>query len=147
MNSADDPLHAADPSAPIAAVVAVFQDHLSEVAFPDIDAQGLAELAENVAEGTQAVEHAKAEVERARDALDAARERLNAEETALERSAKLAHAYAKVYAESVGDTELQSRLATIDLNPPKKKPAPKRRRAKAPKKPATELPFTSAKAG
>jgi hypothetical protein len=113
----------ADPiAAPLREVIAVFNDDLQGVRFPDVDA---AVLADDV----KVVEGAAAEVARAEAALEAARRVLDDAQDALLGRASRAVAYGRVFA--IGNDALMARLDGILLPRP-------RVRGAAPSLPTTE---------
>lgn len=82
----------------------LFEGELSEVPFPDVNA-------ETLRAANEAVEVAAAEVERLAAALDDARAGLEQTQQAFERIGRKALAYARVYAED--DPDLGRRLAEL----------------------------------
>ena len=126
-------------------VLRLFDEHLADRSFGDLDAAALEALA--------AVARARADdVEQARQALDAALAALEDARTALSRRTEQALAYARIHA--LDDEALAAALATLDAargTSDAKRQKPKKRRAApadpiAPARPA-ELPFEAARAG
>jgi hypothetical protein len=114
----------ADPvAAPLREVIALFDDALRGVCFPDVDA---AVLADDV----RAVEEAAAEVARVEAALEAARRVLDDVQDALLSRASKAVAYGRVFA--IGNDALMARLDGITLPRP-------RARGTAPSLPSAEV--------
>jgi hypothetical protein len=130
----DDPV-----SAPVREVLAVFDDALEDVRFPDVDAAALHAAADGVTA-------AHAELRRLEAVVDEARRRLEESQEALLHRAQRAVAYARVYAD--GDAALAARLDAIALprsrgvRPSSPEPARKRRRTAG----ATESLFAPATA-
>jgi hypothetical protein len=118
--SADDPV-----SAPLREVLAVFDDVLDDVRFPDVDGAALHTA-------TDVVNAAHLELRRLEAAVDEARRRLDEAQESLLHKAQRAVAYARVYAD--GDTTLTARLDAIALprsrgpRPATPEPTRKRRR-------------------
>ncbi len=105
-------------------VLALFDDALSEVRFPDVDAEVLDALMQHVHE-------AHAEVEHAERALEAARARRAGHIEALDAVVLRALAYARVFSE--GDPSVRERVQSIDRDhgaAPAAAPAGKRGRPK-----------------
>lgn len=126
-------------------VLRLFDEHLADRSFGDLDAAALEALAE--------ITGARAEdVGRARQALDAALTALEDARAALVRRTEQALAYARIHA--LDDEALATALASLDAarGPSEaKRQKPKKRRAAppdpiAPARPA-ELPFEAARAG
>jgi hypothetical protein len=115
--------HADAVAAPLRDVIAVFDDDLQGVRFPDVDA---AVLAEDV----RVVEAAAAEVARAEAALESARRVLDDAQDALLSRASKAVAYGRVFA--IGNEALMARLDAITLPRP-------RARGAAPTAPSAEI--------
>jgi predicted DNA-binding protein (UPF0251 family) len=123
-------------SAPLRALVELFNRELEAVRFPDIDGKVLAEAAQRVREKAEAVERAEA-------ALEAAREALAESQEVLMHKGQRAYAYARVYAEE--DAELSAKLEALNLPRPARKGAlageapaageesPQKRRGRPPK--------------
>ncbi|HEX5753019.1 MAG TPA: hypothetical protein VFZ09_42855 [Archangium sp.] len=96
-----------DPISPaMRALLEVFSTELSEVKFPDVDAEVLEEAASRVRAQAEAVAKAQA-------ALEAARQVLAEGQEALVQKGQRALAYARVFAEE--DAELSTRLEAIPL--------------------------------
>ncbi len=96
-----------DPISPaMRALLEVFSTELSEVKFPDVDAEVLEEAAGRVREMAEAVARAQA-------ALEAARQALGESQEALLQKGQRALAYARVFAEE--DAALSTRLEAIGL--------------------------------
>lgn len=116
----DDPV-----SAPLRDVLAVFDDALDDVRFPDVDGAALHAA-------TEVVHAAHAELRRLEAAADEARRRLDEAQESLLHKAQRAVAYARVYAD--GDPALTARLDGIALprsrgpRPATPEPTRKRRR-------------------
>jgi hypothetical protein len=87
-------------------VLAIFDDALDDVRFPDVDGAALHAASDVVVA-------AHAELRRLEAAVDEARRRLDEAQDALLNKAQRAVAYARVYAD--GDAVLTSRLETIAL--------------------------------
>jgi len=111
-------------SAPVQAVLELFQGPLSDVRFADVDAAGLANLAAEVEGAASAVTQQEAQLSELRQTLAERQE-------ALLLLAQRAVAYARVYAEH--DEALTEKLASITL--PR---AGKPRRASTAKAPSAE---------
>lgn len=111
-------------SAPVRAVLELFEDALAEVRFPDLDRDVLDEHRQRLGEAHALVQQRQAE-------LDAARAELEARRKTLTTLARRAQRYALVFAE--GDEELRTRLEAIEfeVKPPKKARKPRRRSEKA----------------
>ena len=90
----------------IRALLALFEDDLKDVAFPDVDRASLTGL-------VAAVETQAEAVESARNALQAALEDRDAALEALVKRAHKGHAYARIYAD--GDPELLEKLNAISF--------------------------------
>lgn len=121
--------NAASPlSEPVSKLIALFTEHLAELSFPDLNAERLEGLAQEL--NLQSAREAAAleELEQARAAHSAARK-------AMREASKRALGYAKVYAE--GDQELSARVGEIRLS--ERKLAPPKRRARAGKKAAAVI--------
>jgi hypothetical protein len=98
----------ADPvSAPLREVLALFQDVLAHVKFPDVDAAALAAAA-------VVVEDKDKDVRRLEAALDEAKRKLDEAQEALLNKAQKAIAYGRVFAID-GDPALMARLDAIAL--------------------------------
>ena len=96
-----------DPISPaMRALLEVFSTDLSEVKFPDVDAEVLEEAAARVKAQADAVAQAQA-------ALEAARQVLAEGQEALVQKGQRALAYARVFAEE--DAELSTKLEAISL--------------------------------
>ena len=96
-----------DPISPaMRALLEVFSTELSEVKFPDVDAEVLEEAASRVRAQAEAVAKAQA-------ALEAARQVLAEGQEALVQKGQRALAYARVFAEE--DAELSTKLEAISL--------------------------------
>lgn len=96
-----------DPISPAMRVLLeVFSTDLSEVKFPDVDAEVLEEAAARVKAQAEAVAKAQA-------ALEAARQVLGESQEALLQKGQRALAYARVFAEE--DAELSTKLEAISL--------------------------------
>lgn len=96
-----------DPISPAMRVLLeVFSTELSEVKFPDMDAEVLEEAASRVREQAEAVARAQA-------ALEAARQALVEGQEALQQKGQRALAYARVFAEE--DEALSTKLEAIIL--------------------------------
>jgi ElaB/YqjD/DUF883 family membrane-anchored ribosome-binding protein len=96
-----------DPISPaMRALLEVFSAELSEVKFPDVDAEVLEEAAVRVREQAEAVARAQA-------ALEAARQALVESQDALQQKGQRALAYARVFAEE--DAALSMKLESISL--------------------------------
>jgi hypothetical protein len=96
-----------DPISPaMRALLEVFSTELSEVKFPDVDAEVLEEAASRVRAQAEAVAQAQA-------ALEAARQVLAEGQEALVQKGQRALAYARVFAEE--DAELSTKLEAISL--------------------------------
>ena len=132
-----------DPISPaLRDVLAVFDDALADVKFPDVDNAALQAQAKEV-------EERFAEVKRLEAALDEARRSLDdAQESLLSRSQR-AVAYARVFAD--GDVLLSSRLESITLprskaksssSPPAQATAPKKRGRPPKSAPETDALFS-----
>lgn len=106
-------------------VLAVFDDALADVKFPDVDNDALQAQAKEV-------EERHAEVRRLEAALEEAKKRLDDAQDGLLNKAQRAVAYARVYAD--GDVLLSSRLESIALPRAKAKSSPPAQASSAPKK-------------
>ena len=96
-----------DPISPaMRALLEVFSTDLSEVKFPDVDAEVLEEAAARVKAQADAVAQAQA-------ALEAARQALGESQEALLQKGQRALAYARVFAEE--DAALSTKLESISL--------------------------------
>ncbi len=96
-----------DPISPaMRALLEVFSTDLSEVKFPDVDAEVLDEAAARVKAQAEAVAQAQA-------ALEAARQALSESQEALLQKGQRALAYARVFAEE--DAALSTKLEAISL--------------------------------
>ncbi|HEX8437296.1 hypothetical protein [Archangium sp.] len=96
-----------DPISPaMRALLEVFSTDLSEVKFPDVDAEVLDEAAARVKAQAEAVAQAQA-------ALEAARQALGESQEALLQKGQRALAYARVFAEE--DVALSTKLEAISL--------------------------------
>ncbi|MFL5358046.1 hypothetical protein [Archangium sp.] len=96
-----------DPISPaMRALLEVFSTDLSEVKFPDVDAEVLEEAAGRVTAQAEAVAQAQA-------ALEAARQALGESQEALLQKGQRALAYARVFAEE--DAALSTKLESISL--------------------------------
>jgi ATP-dependent Clp protease ATP-binding subunit ClpA len=96
-----------DPISPaMRALLEVFSTELSEVKFPDVDAEVLDEAAERVRAQAEAVAKAQA-------ALEAARQALAEGQEALLQKGQRALSYARVFAEE--DAALSTKLEAISL--------------------------------
>jgi ATP-dependent Clp protease ATP-binding subunit ClpA len=96
-----------DPISPaMRALLEVFSTELSEVKFPDVDAEVLDEAAARVKAQAEAVAQAQA-------ALEAARQALGESQEALLQKGQRALAYARVFAEE--DAALSTKLEAISL--------------------------------
>lgn len=116
-------------ASPIQSLIALFEQELGDVAFPDVS---LATLTQYV----EAVNAQNNEVERLREALAAARDSLDERQQELLTHAQRALAYAKVYAGD--DGELAEKLAAVNLSPRNNtQPAKRRKRKKSPSKTTT----------
>lgn len=113
-------------NAPISSAIhdllALFEDALAEVRFPDVDRDVLAEQVRAVDEAFAQVTQRQAELEQARSALDTQRAELL-------KTALRAQQYARVYASD--DAELSDQLESIVLQPTKKPRKPRRKKEKA----------------
>lgn len=132
--------------APIARLVTLFDGPLADVRFPSVDRDVLAALADDVRARAEALEEARSALERARAHLDDGHKEL-------QKTAELALAYAKVFANA--DEALSAELEGLSFTSDKradKKPREKKRasepkadksEAKAQKKPGAglELPL------
>ena len=97
-----------DPIAPsVRTLLAIFQGDLADVRFPDVDADVLHQLCTQVHEQAEALHQAQLAVEHARQTLSDAQGQL-------EKKAKQALLYARVYAED--DTDLLEKLADVSLS-------------------------------
>jgi ATP-dependent Clp protease ATP-binding subunit ClpA len=102
-----------DPISPaMRALLEVFSTELSEVKFPDVDAEVLDEAAARVKAQAEAVAKAQA-------ALEAARQALAESQEALQQKGQRALSYARVFAEE--DAELSMKLEAISLPRPARK--------------------------
>ncbi|PTL84738.1 hypothetical protein [Vitiosangium sp. GDMCC 1.1324] len=102
-----------DPISPaMRALLEVFSTELSEVKFPDVDAEVLEEAAGRVRAQAEAVAKAQA-------ALEAARQALGESQEALLQKGQRALSYARVFAEE--DAELSTKLEAISLPKPARK--------------------------
>ena len=99
----------------------LFRTELSELHFPEVDAQRLGDLLERV--DAHAIE-----VAQARATLEAAERALAEGHADLTRAARRAHGYATVFAQD--RDELLARLEKMRPTAPKKRGAPKKKRAK-----------------
>jgi hypothetical protein len=98
---------------PVYDLVAIFEEQLSEVQFPNVNHQTLASLVEHVRASAEAVAAAQAQVATAEAALGDSRDELFVR-------AEQALAYAKIYAAT--DAKLLERLNGIELGKAQKKP-------------------------
>jgi len=115
-----------DPISPaMRALLEMFSTELSEVKFPDVDAEVLDEAAARVKAQAEAVAQAQA-------ALEAARQALGESQEALLQKGQRALAYARIFAEE--DAELSAKLEAISL------PRPVRKAPRAEGVPAVEAP-------
>jgi hypothetical protein len=120
------PTAASDPVAPVLRdVLAVFDDALADVRFPDVDGATLHAAA-------VVVESAHAEVRRLEVALEEARRRLDDAQDALLGRAQRGVAYARIYAD--GDAALTARLDALVL------PRARATRSTTPSSSAAEAP-------
>jgi hypothetical protein len=102
-----------DPISPaLRALLEVFSTDLSEVKFPDVDAEVLEEAAGRVKAQAEAVARAQA-------ALEAARQALAESQESLQQKGQRALAYARVFSED--DGELSAKLEAISLPKPARK--------------------------
>lgn len=137
-NSTD--LEFASPGRPSAAreVIDLFEQHADVLRFPDVDADSLRALGDEVSE-------ASLEVAKAEAALRAAREEQQRREQELLLQAKRAVAYARVFAEA--DPELMEQLSALTLARPAADKTSRTTRRKRTSKPAPDsdgaaaLPF------
>lgn len=106
--------------APVRALIEVFDEHLADLNFPDLDRGSLHAHAEEVGQALAEVEAARARLESARAALEDA-------QSALLHHARKGLAYARIYAED--DDALQGPLAAIAFDD-KKPRRPRKRRAR-----------------
>jgi peptidoglycan hydrolase CwlO-like protein len=105
-----------DPISPaVRALLEVFSTDLSEVKFPDVDAEVLEEAAARVKEKAEAVARAQA-------ALEAARQALAESQESLHQKGQRALAYARVFSED--DGELSAKLEAISLPKQARKAVP-----------------------
>ncbi len=112
-------------------LVAVFHEELAEQRFPHVDASTLAAAVE-------LVNAAAEEAERQRLAHQAAMESLRAHQQSLRDHARLAHAYARVFA--TGNADLTARLDGIVLDEPVTAAPPRKRRTRRSKTSASAAP-------
>jgi|GEM_PF-2347971 len=116
-----------DPISPaVRTLLQIFQDDLDDVRFPDVDSAVLQQLCDDVGAQAEALHQAQLAVEQARQTLSDAQGQL-------EKKAKQALLYARVYAED--DTDLLERLADVSLGDKRKTSKTKSTKAKAPKTP------------
>jgi len=88
-------------------LIRIFEQELSEISFPDVNAMELSALRVEVEERTEMVKHARATLERAMVGLDDAVRELN-------KKADVGLSYAKVFAQ--GKENLEERLNAITLS-------------------------------
>lgn len=121
-------------SAPIRALLEVFESDLPNVSFPDVDAKSLGERARNLEETAAALAQAEATLAEAQRAHADAH-------IALKTTAERGIGYARIFA--CDDAALLERLDAIELRPrsPRRKLPPKRKTRR--RKPANvaELPL------
>ena len=94
-------------------LIQLFEQELSEISFPDVNAMELTALRVEVEERTEMVKHARATLERAMVGLDEAVKELN-------RKAEVGLSYAKVF--SKGKENLEKRLNAITFSKKSIKP-------------------------
>ncbi|HWL85238.1 MAG TPA: hypothetical protein VNO21_05520 [Polyangiaceae bacterium] len=97
---------------PVQALLEVFSGELADLRFGDMDAKGLAQIADEAQAATDAVTTAQA-------TLDIARAKLLERQETLLHAAQRALAYARIYAET--NDELRARLDGIALPRPAKR--------------------------
>lgn len=115
---------------PVRAFIDLYDAHLAELSFPDLDQTSLHLR-------VAAVGDALAQLEALRAQVEAARGQLEAEQAELLKHARKGLAYARIYAADRAD--LQAALAQVELDPPSK---PRRRRARKPRvEPVQPLPL------
>ena len=127
-------------SAPVAALIELFQVALPEVEFPDVDAARLAQLA-------AALETSAQRLAAAEQALADARQAHASAYQALRTAAARGLGYARIYASD--DESLLQRLAAIELDESTRRKAPPKRRGKrsrAKTADVTELPLAQPRA-